>query len=55
MASKRDEIILACSECGEQNYINSRNKKTHPDKMEIKKYCPRCRKETLHKETKKLK
>ena len=55
MASKRDEVILACGECGEHNYLNTRNKKTHPDKLELNKYCPRCRKVTLHKEIKKLK
>lgn len=52
MASKRDQVILKCSECGEHNYITTRNKKTHPNKMEIKKYCSRCKKETLHKEAK---
>ncbi len=52
MASKRDQVILKCSECGEHNYITTRNKKTHPNKMEIKKYCSRCNKETLHKEGK---
>ncbi|MCI7068780.1 MAG: 50S ribosomal protein L33 [Mollicutes bacterium] len=51
--SKRDQVILACSECGEHNYITTRNKKTHPNKMEIKKFCSRCKKETLHTETKK--
>ncbi len=53
--SKRDEIILACSECGEHNYLGTRNKRTHPDKIELKKYCSRCRKMTVHKEIKKLK
>lgn len=52
MASKRDQVILKCSECGEHNYITTRNKKTHPNKMEIKKFCSRCNKETLHKESK---
>ncbi len=52
MASKRDQVILKCTECGEENYITTRNKRTHPNKMEIKKYCGKCRKETLHKEKK---
>jgi large subunit ribosomal protein L33 len=50
--SKRDNVILKCSVCGEQNYITTRNKRNHPDKMEKMKYCPRCKKETLHKEAK---
>ncbi|MDD5884802.1 MAG: 50S ribosomal protein L33 [Erysipelotrichaceae bacterium] len=50
--SKRDQVILACSECGEHNYITTRNKRNHPNKMETMKYCSRCKKETLHKEAK---
>ena len=53
MASKkRDQIILKCTVCGEENYHTTRNKKTHPTKMEINKFCPVCRKMTLHKEKK---
>lgn len=48
----REFITLKCTECGEENYIGDRNKKKHPDKMEIKKYCPRCNKMTVHKEKK---
>ena len=48
----RDNIILVCTVCGEQNYIATKNKKAHPEKMEIKKYCPRCNKMTNHKEKK---
>ena len=38
----RDNIILKCTECGEENYINTKNKRNHPDRMEVNKYCPRC-------------
>ncbi|MBQ6367876.1 MAG: 50S ribosomal protein L33 [Lachnospiraceae bacterium] len=48
----RDDTILRCSECGEENYISTRNKKKHPEKLEIKKYCSKCRKMTVHKEKK---
>ncbi len=53
--SKEDRIsfVLKCSECGEENYLTSKNKKKHPDKLELNKYCPRCKKVTLHKEKKK--
>ena len=37
----RDNIILKCTECGEENYINTKNKRNHPDRMEVNKYCPR--------------
>ena len=48
----RTKITLACTECQNRNYNLTKDKKTHPERMEIKKYCPFCRKHTLHKETK---
>ena len=48
----RDNIILKYTECGEENYINTKNKRNHPDRMEVNKYCPRCNKKTVHKEKK---
>ena len=48
----RTRITLACRECKRRNYNTTKDKKTHPDRMEIKKYCRFCRKHTLHKETK---
>jgi large subunit ribosomal protein L33 len=48
----RDIIILACTDCKNRNYTTTKNKKTTPDKLELKKYCPTCRKHTTHKETK---
>ena len=50
--SKRDQVILKCTVCGEENYLTTRNKRLHPNKMEVNKYCPKCRKMTLHKEKK---
>ena len=52
MASKRDQVILKCTECGDENYITTRYKRSHPNKMEIMKFCPKCNKQTLHKEKK---
>ncbi|MBO5553896.1 MAG: 50S ribosomal protein L33 [Solobacterium sp.] len=48
----RENITFKCSVCGEENYIGTRNKRKHTEKMEIKKYCPRCNKKTVHKEKK---
>ena len=48
----RDIITLACVDCKNRNYTTTKNKKTTPDKLELKKFCPSCRKHTLHKETK---
>jgi large subunit ribosomal protein L33 len=45
-------ISVACSECKRRNYSTTKSKRNTPDKLEIKKYCPHCRKHTPHKETK---
>lgn len=49
----RVNITLECTECGEQNYITTKNRQTNDERLEMKKYCPRERKVTLHRETKK--
>lgn len=48
----RVNITLECTECKERNYLTSKNKRNSPDRLEVKKYCPRERKVTLHRETK---
>ena len=48
----RVNITLECTECKERNYLSSKNKRNNPDRLEVKKYCPRQRKVTLHRETK---
>ena len=50
--SKRTKIILACTECKQRNYFLTKDKKLHPDRMELNKYCRFCKKHTAHKETK---
>lgn len=54
MAAKgaRNKITLACTECKNRNYDTFKNKKNDPDRIELSKYCPHCRKHTPHKETK---
>lgn len=48
----RVKVTLACTECKQRNYNTMKNKKNNSDRMELKKYCPFCKKETVHKETK---
>ena len=48
----RVTIHMACEECKERNYTTRKNKKNNPDRLEMKKYCSRCKDHTLHKETK---
>ena len=42
----RTLVTLACTECKRRNYTTDKNKANNPDRMELKKYCPWCRKHT---------
>lgn len=56
MAKKKGKVKyagLVCQSCGERSYVTTRNTQNSPDLIEISKYCPRERKHTMHKETKK--
>ena len=48
----RPTIQLACTECKERTYTTRKNKKNDPNRIELQKYCPRCRRHTLHREAK---
>ena len=48
----RVNITLACTETGERNYITTKNKRNNPERIELKKYCPKLKRVTLHRETK---
>ena len=59
MAKKKDSIIvtLECTEAKEagvppSRYTTMKNKKNHPDRMEMKKYSKYMKKHTLHREVK---
>ncbi|MBH9991606.1 MAG: 50S ribosomal protein L33 [Bombilactobacillus mellifer] len=47
---KAKKITLQCSICGAHNYHPIRNTE-HTERMTIKKYCPHCRRHTIHQET----
>ncbi|MDR1816552.1 MAG: 50S ribosomal protein L33 [Clostridiales Family XIII bacterium] len=47
----RVKVTLECTECKQRNYDTMKNKKNDPERLELKKYCRFCRRETLHKET----
>lgn len=49
---KRQMKTLVCTECKEKNYREPRNVQNTTERLEISKYCPRCRKHTIHKEEK---
>lgn len=48
----RGVIYLACTECKERTYTTTKNRKNDSQRLELKKYCPRCRTHRLHKEVK---
>ncbi|MBF0478689.1 MAG: 50S ribosomal protein L33 [Candidatus Omnitrophica bacterium] len=49
----REPIQFQCTECKRINYSGMKDKKKHPERIELSKYCPSERKHTPHKEMKK--
>lgn len=47
-----EKVILTCTECLSRNYTTTRNRKTRTERLELNKFCKKCGKKTLHKETK---
>jgi len=45
-------ITLACNECKERNYTTEKNKRNDAQRLELNKYCPRCRVSRMHREIK---
>jgi large subunit ribosomal protein L33 len=52
MAKKANRLVLtlACTECKERNYTTEKNRKNDSGRLELKKYCRRCKKHTEHRE-----
>ena len=58
MAKKKGDLVTAILECTESKdlglapsrYYTKKNKKKHPDKLEFKKYNPKLKKYTVHRE-----
>lgn len=51
-AHKKDKkVILACVECSERNYSTDKSQSHATERLELKKYCPRCTNHTVHRET----
>ncbi len=52
MAKKEDRqiITLACTECRERNYTTTKNRRNDPDRLQLNKFCPRCRVHRSHRE-----
>ncbi len=53
MAKKTDVrilITLGCGECRSRNYHSEKNRRNDPNRLELRKFCPRCRAYTPHRE-----
>ena len=48
----RQKIKLVCSECLSRNYDTKKNRLTQSERLELNKFCSKCNKHTLHKESK---
>ena len=48
----REQITFQCVDCKRKNYTSMKNKKTSTERLELKKFCPFCRKHVGHKEIK---
>lgn len=49
---KLKKVIMACAECSERNYSTPKSQTKATERLELKKYCPRCANHTVHRETK---
>ncbi|HML99752.1 MAG: 50S ribosomal protein L33 [Bacilli bacterium] len=48
----REKVLLICSECLSRNYTTTRRKDASvTERLELKKFCPKCNKMTIHKES----
>jgi large subunit ribosomal protein L33 len=55
MASKKGVrviITLECTECHERTYTSEKSRRNNQARLEMKKFCPRCKVHRLHRETK---
>ena len=50
--TNRSIITMECTACKERNYATVKNKRNTTEKLNLSKYCRRCRKHTAHKESK---
>jgi large subunit ribosomal protein L33 len=51
--AKGDRIIinLACTECRKYRYTSEKNRRNDTDRMQLRKFCPRCREHRPFRET----
>ena len=50
--ARENLVKMRCTVCKSINYFTKRNKKKLKEKLELKKFCLKCRKHAPHKEIK---
>ena len=54
MAKKGGEariiVTMGCTDCRERNYTTTKNRHSDPNRLELNKFCPRCRGSRVHRE-----
>ena len=52
MAKKGDRLMitLQCTDCRERNYHTPKNKRNDQQRLELTRFCPRCRAHKVHRE-----
>ena len=48
----RVQVILECTETKLRYYVTTKNKKTHPERLEMRKYNPVLKRHSLYREVK---
>jgi len=48
----REKVLLICPECLSRNYTTTVNRSTQTKRLELMKFCSKCNKMTLHKQSK---
>ena len=48
----RERITLKCTKCDSENYRTEKNKKNTTERLELNKFCKKCKEVTTHKEKK---
>ncbi|MDA1188219.1 MAG: 50S ribosomal protein L33 [Chloroflexi bacterium] len=46
----RQLITLSCIDCRERTYHSEKSKRNDPQRLELNKFCPRCRSHKMHRE-----
>ncbi|GAC1353429.1 MAG: 50S ribosomal protein L33 [Polyangiales bacterium] len=49
---ERVPIVLSCAECSARNYKTTRTRQPGSKAIELKKFCPACKRHTVHRESK---